>query len=211
MKLWIKTNLLIKALFPKYIWSIPNTENKVWLTFDDGPIAEITEWVLAELRKHNAKATFFCIGDNIKKNPEIFKKLLAEGHAIGNHTCNHLLGWQTETSEYIENVKKCEVEIGKLTDRKTVLFRPPYGKIKRKQSRILRHSGYKIIMWDIVSADFDATITPEKCLKNVLSNVEPGSIIVFHDSVKAFKNLEYVLPRTLAFLSEKGLKCEVLA
>lgn len=210
MKLWIKTNFLIKALFPKYVWSIPNTEKKVWLTFDDGPIPGITEWVLSELQRYNMKATFFCIGDNIRKNPEIFRKLLAQGHAVGNHTFNHLQGWQTETPEYIENVRKCEIEIAKLSDKKTVLFRPPYGKIKKSQAQILRKSGYKIIMWDIVSADFDATVTPSACLQNVLSNVESGSIIVFHDSLKAFKNLEYALPKTLAFLSEKGFKCEVL-
>lgn len=210
MKLWIKTNFLIKALFPKYVWSIPNTEKKVWLTFDDGPIPGITEWVLSELQRYNMKATFFCIGDNIRKNPEIFRKLLAQGHAVGNHTFNHLQGWQTETPEYIENVRKCEVEIAKLSDKKTTLFRPPYGKIKKSQAQILRKSSYKIIMWDIVSADFDVAVTPEECLKNVLSNVESGSIIVFHDSLKAFKNLEYALPKTLAFLSEKGFKCEVL-
>lgn len=210
MKLWIKTHKIIKWLFPKYVWDIPNKDNKVYLTFDDGPIPEITEFVLSELEKHNAKATFFCIGDNIRKNPGIFEKVIVSGNAIGNHTFNHLKGWETETETYIENVKLCEAQMEKHRI-KTNLMRPPYGRIKKSQAKILRNSGYKIIMWDIVSADFDATISPEECLKNVLKNVASGSIIVFHDSIKAFPNMRHALPETLKFLSEKGFKCEVLA
>lgn len=210
MKLWIKTNPLVKFLFPNYLWSIPNAEKKVWLTFDDGPIPEITEWVLDELGKHGFKATFFCIGDNVRKNPEVFRKVIANGHAIGNHTFNHLDGWKTPVSDYVANVEKCASEMNN-ADLSTKLFRPPYGKIKRLQAKSLRKSGYKIVMWDVVSADFDQNIAPQQCLKNVLSNIEPGSIIVFHDSIKAFKNLEYALPKTLEFLSENGYRCEVLA
>ncbi|HNP33069.1 MAG TPA: polysaccharide deacetylase family protein [Flavobacterium sp.] len=208
MSFWIKTNLLIKRIFSNYVWEIPNNGNKVFLTFDDGPIPNVTEWTLEQLKAYNAKATFFCIGNNIEKHPEVFKKVIQEGHAIGNHTYNHLKGWQTPTDEYIENTKFCQSEITKNKLSNTTLFRPPYGKIKPTQSLILRKLGYKIIMWDILSCDFDQTITPEKCLDNVLKNVKSGSIIVFHDSIKAEQNLKYVLPKTLEFLKEKGFICE---
>jgi len=197
-------------LFPKYIWEMPDREKKIYLTFDDGPTPEITEWTLAQLRQYNAKATFFCIGDNIEKYPDIFKKVIAEGHSIGNHTFSHLNGWKTQTQNYLENTKKCDDSISKLTTDHCKLFRPPYGKIKKSQAKILLEQGYKIIMWDVLSADFDREITAEECLKNVLSNIKPGSIIIFHDSIKAFKNLEYTLPKTLAFLKENGYKSEAV-
>jgi len=200
---WIKTNLLIKKIFRNYVWDIPNTENKIYLTFDDGPTPEITEWVLRELLKYNAKATFFCIGNNIEKYPDIFPKVIANGHSIGNHTFNHLNGWKTSTEEYLENTKLCEEQI-----LQSKLFRPPYGKIKVSQSKKLRQQGYKIIMWDVLSADYDTSISKEKCLENVLQNVKSGSIIVFHDSVKAFPNLEYTLPKALKILSERGFVFE---
>ncbi len=205
---WVKAHWIIKNLFSNYVWEIPNNENKVYLTFDDGPTPEITEWTLNQLKEFNAKATFFCIGDNVRKYPEIFQKVINEGHSIGNHTFNHLNGWKTNTSDYIENVKLYETEHCKLNTEHCKLFRPPYGKIKPSQSKILRKFGYKIIMWDIISYDFDNTISKEKCLENVLKNVKSGSIIVFHDSKKAFTNLEYVLPRTLEFLKKKGFVCE---
>jgi peptidoglycan/xylan/chitin deacetylase (PgdA/CDA1 family) len=205
---WVKAHWIIKKVFSNYVWDIPNNENKVYLTFDDGPTPEITEWTLNQLKEHNAKATFFCIGDNVRKYPEIFQKVINEGHSIGNHTFNHLNGWKTSTSDYIENVKLYETEHCKLNTEHCKLFRPPYGKIKPSQSKILRKFGYKIIMWDIISYDFDNTISKEKCLENVLKNVKSGSIIVFHDSKKAFSNLEYALPRTLEFLKEKGFVCE---
>lgn len=202
--LWIKTNRLIKFIFSNYVWNIPNDEKKVYLTFDDGPTPEITEWVLEQLKNHNAKATFFCIGNNIAKHPEIFKKLINEGHSVGNHTQNHAEGWETENNTYFEEAEKCNEGISKLTTIDSKLFRPPYGKIKPSQSSYLRKIGYKIIMWDVLSADFDTTISKEKCLKNVMKNVESGSIIVFHDSIKAFPNLEYTLPKTLKLLSKNG-------
>jgi peptidoglycan/xylan/chitin deacetylase (PgdA/CDA1 family) len=205
---WIKTNALIKKIFSNYIWEVSNTENKIYLTFDDGPIPEITEWVLEELIKHNAKATFFCIGNNIEKYPDIFEKVITEGHSIGNHTFNHLNGWKTSTREYLENTKLCEESIlnlkSKIYNLKSKLFRPPYGKIKTSQAKKLRQLGFKIIMWDVLSADYDTSISPEKCLDNVLKNVTSGSIIVFHDSVKAFPNLEYTLPKALKYWQEKG-------
>jgi peptidoglycan/xylan/chitin deacetylase (PgdA/CDA1 family) len=217
MNFWVKTNYFVKKIFPNYVWDIPNNENKVFLTFDDGPIPEITEWTLEQLKKYDAKATFFCIGNNIEKHPEIFQKIIDDNHAVGNHTFNHLKGWETNTPNYIENVSLCQTQIlnpkslilpePKENRAQLNLFRPPYGKIKPSQSRILRKLGYKIIMWDILSYDFDQRITPEKCLDNVLKNVVNGSIIVFHDNVKAEQNLKYALPKTLAFLKEKGFVC----
>lgn len=205
---WIKTNAFIKKIFSNHVWEISNTENKIYLTFDDGPIPEITEWVLEELKKYNAKATFFCIGNNIEKHPEIFEKVINDGHSVGNHTFNHLNGWKTSTKEYIENSIQWSVVSGQSPNGK--LFRPPYGKIKSSQSKKLRQLGYKIIMWDVLSADYDTAISPEKCLENVLQNVSSGSIIVFHDSVKAFPNLEYTLPRALKYWQEKGFVFEKL-
>lgn len=220
---WIKTNKLIKKIFPNYIWNIPNTEKKIYLTFDDGPTPEITEWVLEELKKHQAKASFFCIGKNINSHVAIFLKIIDEGHSIGNHTYNHLKGWNTSTEEYLENIELCKSEIlnaspisyssglkSEIGNQQSKLLRPPYGKIKNSQSKKLRELGYKIIMWDVLSADFDQTVTPEKCLENVLQNVQSGSIIVFHDSVKAFRNLEYTLPKSLEILKQRGFVFEAI-
>ena len=208
MKLyWIKTHSIIKKIFKNFVWDIPNNENKIFLTFDDGPTPEITNWVVDELKKHNAKATFFCIGNDIQKHPEIYQNLIKDGHSVGNHTFDHLNGWKNNDEKYIENILLVENFI----NAKTKLFRPPYGKIKPSQATKLRKLGYKIIMWDVLSADFDNEITPEKCLQNVLSNVKSGSIIVFHDSQKASKNLKYVLPKTLEFLSKNNFICEVIS
>lgn len=202
---WVKTSIFIKKIFFRHIWSIPNKEKAVYLTFDDGPTPEITEWVLAELKKHEAKATFFCIGNNIEKHPSIFSKILQEGHAIGNHTFNHLNGWKTDKTAYVQNALQCEKAIEAFAY-KSKLFRPPYGKIKPSQAKALRDKGYQVIMWDVLSADFDQQISPEQCLENVLRNVASGSIIVFHDSVKAYENLKYVLPKTLSFLAQNKYK-----
>jgi peptidoglycan-N-acetylglucosamine deacetylase len=220
---WIKTNALIKKIFPNYVWSIPNFENKIYLTFDDGPTPKITEWVLDELEKYHSKATFFCIGNNIKKHPEIFEKTIRKEHAIGNHTFNHLNGWKSSIKNYLENTKLCEASISNLKsdpsdcerakqayNLKSKIFRPPYGKIKPSQSKKLRQLGYKIIMWDVLSADFDTSITPEICLENVLKNVSSGSIVVFHDSEKAFRNLKYTLPKALKYWNEKGFICDTI-
>ena len=215
MSYWAKSRIWMKWLFPNHIWKIKTTEKKVFLTFDDGPTPEITNWVLAQLKSFNAKASFFCIGDNIQKFPEIVSQILKHNHSVGNHTFNHLNGWKTETEKYVENTELCqkELEDGKwkkedLQTKTYRLFRPPYGKIKPSQSKKLRKMGYKIVMWDIISYDFNQTITKEKCLENVLKNIENGSIIVFHDSQKSWKNLEYVLPKTLEFLKEKGFSSE---
>ncbi|MFC7775225.1 polysaccharide deacetylase family protein [Flavobacterium sp. GCM10027622] len=209
---WIKTPGIVKWLFHNQTWSIPNIHNKIYLTFDDGPTPGVTEWVLDLLKKENIKATFFCIGKNIELYPNLFQKIQQHGHNIGNHTFNHQNGWKTKTSDYLQNIEQCKEAIETFENTKTTtkLFRPPYGKITTKQSGKLRKLGYKIIMWDVLTADFDTTITPEKCLENAIQKVEPGSIIVFHDSIKARNNLEYALPKAIRFLKEKGYVFELI-
>jgi peptidoglycan/xylan/chitin deacetylase (PgdA/CDA1 family) len=207
---WVKTNAFIKRVFSKYCWDIPNNEKKIYLTFDDGPTPEVTNWVLDELKKYEAKATFFCIGKNIDSNPELFSKIKSENHSIGNHTFNHLNGWKSATDDYVKNVTDCAEILKKEKTTTSLLFRPPYGRIKKEQSKVLRKLGYKIIMWDVLSADFDRSITPEKCLENVVKNVKSGSVIVFHDSIKASQNLKFALPKTLDFLNKKGFIFDVI-
>lgn len=209
---WIKTNWIIKRVFKKFIWDIPNEQNEVYLTFDDGPIPKVTTWVLEQLNQYNFKGTFFCIGRNIEQNPAIFKTIIQQGHSIGNHTFEHLNGWQTKTEDYIKSIKYCEdiIRSASTNNSKPTLFRPPYGKLKKSQSVAIRQLDYKIILWDVLSADFDVSISKEKCLDNVLSNIKPGSIIVFHDSVKAFENLSYALPKTLEYLHKNNFKCSPL-
>jgi peptidoglycan/xylan/chitin deacetylase (PgdA/CDA1 family) len=208
---WVKTNSFIKKVFTDLVWDIPNSDKKIYLTFDDGPIPEVTEWVLDLLKSEGIKATFFCIGDNIKKHPEVYKRILSEGHQTGNHTFNHLNGWKTQTNQYINNFKLCETEHLKLNTEHFFLFRPPYGKIKPSQSKSIRAFGYKIIMWDVLSYDFDSTLTAEKCLENVISNTVQGSIIVFHDSLKAEKNLKFALPKAIQILKNRGFVFDVIS
>lgn len=192
--------------FSKYIWRFSIDKKEIFLTFDDGPTPQITQFVLDELKKHNAKATFFCIGKNIKNYPEIFNKILEQKHSIGNHTQNHLNGWKSNNNNYIDDFLKCETTITQLNNYpiKHKIFRPPYGKIKKSQAKEILQKGYKIIMWSVLSADFDTSITKEKCLQNVLKNTKNGSIIVFHDSVKAAEKLRFVLPKVLEEFSKKG-------
>lgn len=211
MKLyWVKTGRIIKKIFSGFVWDVPTTQKTVYLTFDDGPIPEATPWVLSVLKEHNIKATFFCIGDNIEKHFDTFKQVINDGHTIGNHTFNHLNGWGTDYDKYIENFEKCEASILQRTETSAKLFRPPYGKINNKQATELRKRGYKIIMWDVLSADFDQTITPQQCLQNVINNVTSGSIIIFHDSIKASANLRYALPKTIEYLKENDFSFAVL-
>lgn len=199
MKLYTsKTPSVFPKLFKKYRWHFYSDEKVLYLTFDDGPIPEVTEFVLNQLKIYNAKATFFCIGKNVKKHPEIYERILKEGHAVGNHTHNHLKGWKSKTKKYLENIEKAEQFIH------SKLFRPPYGRIKKKQARALLKRDYEVIMWDVLSGDFDTKISKETCLSNVLSNCRQGSIIVFHDSVKAQKNMEYALPRVLEYYTNEG-------
>lgn len=199
-----KTNFLMRALYPDFIWRKSLLEKKIYLTFDDGPIPEITEFVLETLAKYQAKATFFCIGDNIRKHPLIFQKLINEGHAIGNHTFNHLKGWVTDDVTYLENVVLCSKEIEK-ENHQTQLFRPPYGRIKRSQVKLLLPD-YEIVMWDVLSGDFSQKLSPETVLEKTIQHTKAGSILLFHDSIKANKNMSYSLPRFLEYFSEKGFQ-----
>ena len=237
---WIKTHWIVKRLLSKFIWHIPNKSRKIFLTFDDGPTPDVTTWVLSALKKYNAKATFFCIGENVEKYPAIFQEISDAGHAIGNHTFNHLNGWKTATDTYVDNFVSCEVAIDKMRvgeaqnshsqnsmnssanvtvenieiknqkSKISKLFRPPYGKMKYSQSTAIRKLGYQIVMWDVLSADFDTAVSKEKCLENVLRNIRSGSIVIFHDSQKAYPNLKYVLPRVLEFFKEKKYVCEII-
>ena len=199
----VKTPNFIQNLFPNFTWSIPTDEPRLYLTFDDGPIPEVTPWVLDTLNKYNAKATFFCVGENIEKHQDVFNRILEEGHAVGNHTYNHINGWKSENLAYFHNVRKC----ARLTN--SDLFRPPYGKLKPKQVQFLsRH--YRIVMWDILSGDFDEEVSKVQCLRNVVKRAIPGSVIVFHDSIKTYDKLHYVLPRVLRFFRRKGFRFDPL-
>lgn len=208
----IKVPKIIKHLFFNQVWDIPNSENTIYLTFDDGPTPEITERVLEILDKHQIKATFFCIGDNVRKYPEIVQKILSKQHSVGNHTYSHLKGWKTPTKIYISNTEACRMKLNsQFTIQNSQIFRPPYGKITPWQSYKLRKLGYKIIMWDVLSKDYDANISAEKCYENVIQNVSSGSIIVFHDSNKAKENVLNSLEKTIETLKIKGFNFEKIA
>jgi peptidoglycan/xylan/chitin deacetylase (PgdA/CDA1 family) len=196
----VKTPTLLKKLYTGLTWNRNREEHCIYLTFDDGPIPEATPFVLKTLNQYNAKATFFCIGDNVQKNPEVFEQIKAHGHTIGNHTFNHLRGWATSTKTYADNFKQCDELLN------TPFFRPPYGRIKRAQItklQELKENKLQIIMWDVLSGDFDKKLSPKTCLQSVLKNTENGSIVVFHDSLKAFERLEYVLPRAMKYWTKK--------
>jgi peptidoglycan/xylan/chitin deacetylase (PgdA/CDA1 family) len=202
----VKTPIVAKKMFPNYVWDIATTNKELYLTFDDGPNPEITNWTLTTLKQYNAKATFFCIGANVIKYPHIYKNIINDGHTIGNHTQNHIKGWQSKTKDYLREVEEAQLSINKDIN----LFRPPYGQISPKQGKALINLGYQIIMWDVLSFDWDNDISAEKCLENVISRSKTGSIIVFHDSVKASKNMMFVLPNVLEFFSEKGYEFKSL-
>lgn len=210
--LLVKTPKLFKILFPKLVWSIPARTKEVYLTFDDGPTPEITEWVLQQLALYNAKATFFCIGKNVDANPEVFKQIVDAGHSIGNHTQNHLNAWKVTKEQYLLNVKEAEGRIINLYPefKSKKLFRPPYGRFTNAIVRQLKNDHYTVVAWDIITEDYDKKVSPEKVFQNVIKYVSPGSIIVFHDSVKAFGNLRQVLPKILQFLYLNGYQFSVL-
>jgi peptidoglycan/xylan/chitin deacetylase (PgdA/CDA1 family) len=196
----VKSPWLLKKIYPKLTWHIKTGKPSIFLTFDDGPIPIVTPLVLNILKKYNAKATFFCIGDNVNKHPDIFEQVKNEGHAIGNHTYNHLNGWKTDDKTYLENTLQTDELLH------TKLFRPPYGRIQRSQIKLLQNAmaGVKIIMWDVLTGDFDINLSPEKCLQNVLKKTKNGSIVVFHDSLKALDRLEYVLPKAIEVWVKEG-------
>ncbi|NQY06467.1 MAG: polysaccharide deacetylase family protein [Flavobacteriaceae bacterium] len=196
-----KTPKTLKKLYPRLIWDIASEDKSIYLTFDDGPTPQITPWTLECLSEHKAKATFFCIGKNMERHPEIVQQIIDKGHSIGNHTWSHENGWKTTLDDYQSSILKTEELLHNLNVNNK-LFRPPYGRIKKKQIKSL-HEEFQIIMWDVLSADFDTNISKEKCLQNCIENADKGSIIVFHDSVKAFERLSYTLPKVLTHFSQK--------
>ena len=192
----VKTPTLFRWLFPSCIWRIPNEENKIFLTFDDGPNPVFTKKIISVLKKHRVPATFFCIGRQVKKHPEIFDEL-SKNYPVGNHTLTHVNGWKESTSNYANEVEQCQSVFT------SSLFRPPYGKIKFSQINKLK-SNFKIIMWDVLGADFDASISPERIEKNILKNTESGSIIVLHDNPNFAEKMLSVLPSIIEKLKKKG-------
>jgi peptidoglycan/xylan/chitin deacetylase (PgdA/CDA1 family) len=207
-KYFVKTPWWLKKIYSSYIWSIDTKEKILYLTFDDGPHPTATPFVLDALKEYNAKATFFCIGKNVVAEPAIYRRIIDEGHAVGNHTYNHLSGWKTKDDIYLADI----AEAGKYID--SFLFRPPYGRITSfqadKTKSALNNTAAKIIMWDVLSGDFDESLAGEQCLQNIILNARRGSIVVMHDSKKAFSRLEYFLPRTLNFFEKEGYRFEQL-
>ncbi len=200
----VKPPFFIQWLLPKELhWSIPTKEKIIYLTFDDGPTLEYTSEILKMLEKHQAKATFFCVGENIVKHPKEFNAILAHGHSVGNHTYNHLNGFKCDNEIYLDNIKKCD-QLSKVH-----LFRPPYGHISPQQVKRVSKT-HHIVLWSVMSYDFKKEMSPQTCLKNTLRYSKPGSIVVFHDHAKAFENLSYALPRFLDHFSEKGFSFKSL-
>ena len=193
----------LQKLFPAYTWKVNTDDKQLFLTFDDGPHPQITPWVLRMLAEFNAKATFFCVADNVKKYPEVYKQIILAGHSVGNHTYHHLNGWKHNKSDYLADVKLAEEFID------SRLFRPPYGKITRKQAKEL-FPHYQIVMWDRLSVDYKKDLNIEESLRQ-MKRVNKGSILVFHDSEKAFENLQKLLPVLLADYQKRGYQLNALA
>jgi len=199
----VRAPWFIRILYKNAIWKVNTSEKVVYLTFDDGPVPEVTPWVLSVLKNENIKAGFFCVGENVHKHPELFRQLLDEGHTAGNHTFNHIQGLKTNLEDYLTNVEKADRLIG------TPFFRPPHGFLKRSQYRQLKKK-YRFVMWDVLSRDFDKQISAEKVYSNVMNFVRPGSVIVFHDSLKAEKNIKEALPKVIRSLKKQGYRFEKL-
>ena len=206
----------IQWLIPSCTWRKEGQGKVIYLTFDDGPHPEITAWVMDELKKHQIKATFFCVGDNLKKHTETAKQLLTQGHQIGNHTMHHIKGWKHNNGDYLKDVENCETEIREIHEQLDInkaqsrLFRPPYGQIKPSQIKLLRTKGYKIIQWSDLSCDYDKRLDCEKSLSALVKNAKPGSIVVFHDSEKAEHQLKQILPSYLEAMLAEGFTFETL-
>lgn len=201
--MYFNPSMILKTLFPGLIWNIPNNENKVFLTFDDGPDPEVTPWVLDVLNRYKAKATFFCLGKNVEKYPDLFQRIRDEGHAVGNHTYSHPEGWRTKNKMYFEDIERADNLI------QCNLFRPPYGRITPSQIRVLNEK-YRIVMWDVMSGDYSDKMNGGKSVGSVLKWSRSGSIIVFHDIQQAYKNLNVALPRILDGFRERGLNFGVI-
>jgi peptidoglycan/xylan/chitin deacetylase (PgdA/CDA1 family) len=206
-----RTPFILPLLYPSLTWRFPSENKQLYLTFDDGPVPGPTEFVLETLKSYDIKATFFCIGDNIRKHPAVFKEILNGGHKIGNHTYNHLNGWKTKEVTYVENVEECNKQIAEhssLDKGSTKIFRPPYGRITRSQIRSL--ANFRIIMWDVLAIDYSSRLSSTKCLKNTINASRSGSIIVFHDSYKAEKNLTFALPKYIEHFLTRGFEFKVI-
>src|ERR1700722_12181025 len=203
---FIKTPWWLRKLYRGLVWRVPTVEKVLYLSFDDGPHPEATPFVLEELRRYGAKGTFFCIGKNVEAHPEIYRRILMEGHRVGNHTQDHLNGWKVDDRRYLENIRAAARWID------SDLFRPPYGRIGVLQSSVLRSPpfSYNIIMWDVLSADFDRALTGDRCARNVIRHSSPGSVVVFHDSERAFSRLREALPAVLKEFSARGYRFEVI-
>lgn len=205
----VKTPWWLRAIYPQLVWKIPTKEKIIYLSFDDGPHETATPFVLDTLAKYNAKASFFCIGKNVLRYPEIYAQIQAQGHAVGNHTQHHANGWKVSDAHYLAEVNEAATLI------ESTLFRPPYGRITQSQIKKiiqtpLTPTGYKIIMWSVLSGDFDLTISPAACTANVINNVQAGSIVVFHDSTKAWERMHYALPCVLEHFTQLGYRFEAL-
>lgn len=213
---FVKTPSFIQKLFPNALWKINTFEKKLLLTFDDGPTPEVTEWVLEQLNQYNAKATFFVLGKNVQRYPEIFQQIISAEHGIGNHSFSHLNGWETKDEIYFDDVEKGNKEIqSSIINHKyeiinpKSLFRPPYGRLTLSQYNFLK-TKYKMVMWDVLSGDFDFKLNGEQCFENVKRNVANGSIVVFHDSHKGFERLKTCLPKVLEYYAEQDYIFEKL-
>lgn len=212
----VKVPQFIKWVNPTYFWDFNESSvaaKTIYLSFDDGPIPETTPWILDTLANYGIKATFFCIGENAINQPKLLKRILEEGHSVGNHTHNHLDSCKTKTRAYVENTLKAEQVFEDIIPeftKRTKLFRPPYGKIRRSQAKELMNKGYKIVMYDVLARDWEQRLNPEKCYSNVVNNVSRGSIVVFHDSLKAAKNLKYALPKALEHLKGQGYQFKTI-
>lgn len=202
----VKTPWWLRALYPSLVWRIPVTGKTIYLSFDDGPHETATGFVLDQLKRYDAKASFFCIGKNVAAYPEIYRRILDEGHRTGNHTQHHLNGWKQDDATYLADIAAAAELIH------SGLFRPPYGRISRSQQKKLvqKNPLHQTIMWDVLSGDFDTRLTGEACLGYVLYHTRPGSIIVFHDSTKAWERMQYALPKVLEHFTNQGYRFEVL-
>jgi peptidoglycan/xylan/chitin deacetylase (PgdA/CDA1 family) len=204
------TPRLLHWLYPHLLWHMPRAEKVLYLTFDDGPIPEVTPAVLSILSEWNAKATFFCVGDNVRKHPQVAAQVVGEGHRLGNHTYHHLKGTQTEPQRYLQDVALCHRVLEPyLSGGGTKLFRPPYGRFTRQQLSQLKQE-YRLVMWDVLPADFDPALPAEACLRKSIRYTRAGSIVVFHDSLKAWDRLQWVLPRYLQHFHQQGYRFSAL-